>query len=66
MSKFKLYFTIGCALMLAAILFILYAVNNPQASFPWSHSVTYAIYIIYGLLTGFVWGLVFKRRPEQK
>ena len=65
MSKFKAYLITGCILMMVAILFILYAVNNPQASFPWSNSVTYIIYILYGLLTGCVWGLVFKHRPKQ-
>ncbi len=64
MSKCRRYFIIGCILMIVAISFILYGVNNPQASFPWSNSVTYVIYSIYGLLTGFVWGLVFKYRPK--
>ncbi|WP_409969323.1 hypothetical protein RFF05_05175 [Bengtsoniella intestinalis] len=65
MSKCKGYFITGCVLMIIAIAFILYAVNNPQASFPWSNSVTYAIYSVYGLLTGLIWGLVFKHRPKQ-
>ncbi len=65
MNKFKMYFIIGCLLIIIAIAFILYAVNHPEASFPWSNFVTYTIYIVYGLLTGLVWGLVFKYRPKQ-
>lgn len=65
MSKFKIYAFSGSALMLLAIAFILYAVNNPQASFPWSNAVTFSIYIAYGLLTGLICGLAFKHRPKH-
>jgi len=65
LSKFKTYILCGSVLMLIAIAFILYAVNNTQASFPWDNSVTYVIYGVYGLSTGFVWGLAFKNRPKQ-
>lgn len=62
MSKFKMYILTGSVLIVIAIAFILYAVNNPQASFPWSNSVTYAIYIAYALLTGLVWRMAFKHK----
>ena len=64
MSKFKLYSIVGVALLLFAIAFIFFAVNNPQASFPWSNSVTYSIYIVYALLTGLIWRLALKHRSR--
>lgn len=33
-----------------AVAFFMYAINHPEAGFPWSNSVTYAIYIIYLLV----------------
>lgn len=65
LSKFKTYILSGSVLILIAIAFILYAANNPQASFSWGNSVTYVIYGAYGLLTGLVWGLAFKYRPKK-
>ena len=65
MSKFKIYLTFGCLLSIIAIVFVLYAVNNPQASFPWNNSVTFAIYGAYGIIISLIWGLVFKHKPKQ-
>lgn len=33
-----------------AVMFLLYAINHPEASFPWSNMVTYTIYTIYLLV----------------
>ena len=38
---------IGLIMPLIAIIFILFAINNPQASFPWNNYITYPIYVIY-------------------
>ncbi len=38
-------------MIIVAICFIAYALNNPQASFPWSNSVTYGIYLAYLVVT---------------
>ncbi|MEG1593719.1 MAG: hypothetical protein RR350_04855 [Oscillibacter sp.] len=64
MSKYKRYGFIGSAMMLIAVIFILYAVTHPQASFPWSNAVTYAIYAGYGILTGAMVGLCYRHRPK--
>ncbi len=64
MSKFKIYLTSGCLLSIIAIAFILYAVFNPQASFPWSNYLTYTIYLIYVLLLVLIWRLVVKHKPK--
>lgn len=46
MSK-KISRIIGIIMLSAAAGFILFALNNPQAGFPWSNTITYSIYIIY-------------------
>lgn len=33
-----------------SVVFFLYALNHPQAGFPWHNSITYAIYTIYLLI----------------
>lgn len=45
--KNKTYLIIGIAMIIAAFCFIVYALNNPQAGFPWSNSITYTIYLAY-------------------
>ena len=35
------------AMALFAVLFVLYAVNHPELSFPWSNTVTYCLYGVY-------------------
>ncbi|WP_296112015.1 hypothetical protein [uncultured Anaerococcus sp.] len=41
------YLKIGLAMILIGIIFIFYALNHPEASFPWSNDTTYIIYIAY-------------------
>jgi len=45
---------ISIVMLLGAIVFIIFALNNPQASFPWSNTITYGIYIIYVIATVFL------------
>lgn len=51
MRKNKKYFKIGLAMILIGIIFIFYALNHPEASFPWSNNITYVIYMAYLILT---------------
>ena len=44
---------IGISLLVIAVCFIGYAVNHPEAAFPWSNRVTFMLYGIY------IW-LIFK------
>jgi len=39
------------AMILIAVVFIVYALNNPQASFPWGNNISYIIYITYAIVT---------------
>lgn len=50
----RLCFRIGLFMLILAILFFIYALNNPQASFPWSNSITYGIYISYAVAMFFL------------
>lgn len=43
---------LGLLLLVMAVCFVVYALGHPTGSFPWSSSVTYAIYLGYILLTG--------------
>jgi len=45
--KRKIYLYTGTTLLLLAIGFIIYSINNPQASFPWNNSITYTFYAFY-------------------
>ena len=42
--------TIAGLMLLAAAVFLAYALGHPEASFPWSNAVTYTLYLAYGLL----------------
>ena len=42
---------LGLSLLVLAVCFVVYALGHPEGSFPWSNSVTYAIYLGYILLT---------------
>ncbi len=38
---------IGIIMLAAAIAFVVFALNHPEASFPWSNTVTYSLYGLY-------------------
>ena len=65
MSKSKSYLTASIILLLIAILFIVFALNNPQMSFPWSNSITYIIYAAYTIITLCMFGLAIKHRKKE-
>lgn len=37
----------ACCMLLLAAAFMLFALNNPQCSFPWSNDMTYILYGVY-------------------
>lgn len=51
MRKNKKYFKIGLTMLMIGIIFIFYALNHPEASFPWSNNITYIFYMAYLILT---------------
>ena len=42
---------IGAIMAVAAIIFVIFALNHPEMSFPWNNTVTYGIYTVYGVVT---------------
>ena len=48
--KRKIFLGISIAMLLLAAGFMVYAFNNPQASFPWSNTITYMIYAVYAVM----------------
>lgn len=54
--------TIAVIMLIIAAAFVIFALNNPQADFPWSNTVTYTIYAVYLILTAVLFIAPFKRK----
>lgn len=50
MKKYTLRI-IGIIMVIIAIIFVAFALNHPELSFPWSNTITFAIYGTYALVT---------------
>ncbi len=61
MSK-KLSRIIAAVMFVLAISFLAFALTHPNASFPWSNAVTYAIYAVYI----WQWRFCLSRRSKGK
>lgn len=46
----KMFRSIAWVMLIAAVIFLVYAVTHPTASFPWSNAITYALYAVYILV----------------
>ena len=42
---------IGLTMLIIAIVFIMFALNYPEKSFPWSNTITWLLYGVYFLVT---------------
>ena len=42
---------IGLIMLIIAIVFIMYALNHPEMSFPWNNTITWLLYGLYFLVT---------------
>jgi len=58
-TKILLY--ASAVIFLAATGFVIYTHNNPQASFPWSNTVTFSVYAVY-IIVMIVCYVLYKRR----
>ena len=58
----NIFGTINLLLIIGAIIFIIFALNNPQFSFPFSNTITYLIYITYISITIVMGILYFKTK----
>ena len=52
---------IGLIMVAAAIVFVLFALNHPEMSFPWSNTITWLLYGLYILVT-----VVLLLAPKRK
>ena len=52
---------IGVIMLIVAIAFVIFALTHPTASFPWSNTITYILYIVY-----FIIMVVFLISPFRK
>lgn len=53
---------IAVIMLVIAIVFIFIALNNQQASFPWSNEITYILYGVYVCLMIVLFIAPFKRK----
>ena len=42
---------IGLIMLIIAIVFIMFALNHPEMSFPWNNTITWLLYGVYFLVT---------------
>lgn len=52
---------VGLVMVIIAIVFVVFALNHPEMSFPWSNTVTWVLYGLYALVTA-----VFLIAPTKK
>ena len=53
---------VAVIMLISAIIFFVFALNNPQVSFPWSNTITYIFYGIYGVIMIVLFIVPFKRK----
>ena len=51
---------IAFTMLIFAIIFVAYALNNPQASFPWGNNASYSLFVVYFGLMEFFFIAPFK------
>ncbi|OUQ15435.1 hypothetical protein [Lachnoclostridium sp. An138] len=52
---------IGMIMLIVAIAFVVFALKHPETSFPWSNTVTYAIYAVYLIVVTILLVAPFKK-----
>ena len=53
---------IAVIMLVIAVIFIFVALNNPQASFPWSNTITYILYGLYVVIMVVLFIAPFKKK----
>ena len=53
---------IAIVLLIIGVLFVLFALNHPELSFPWDDVITYIIYVAYILLIVLFYLLGFRKK----
>lgn len=62
----KQFFIPACLLAIAAIGFILYALEHPELSFPWNAHITYILYGVYVDIVVLLFVLAFWKRTDRR
>ena len=57
---------IGLTMLIIAIVFIMFALNHPEKSFPWSNTITWLLYGVYFLVTVVLVTVVLLIAPKIK
>ena len=52
---------IGLVMVVIAIIFVIFALNHPEISFPWNNTITWVLYGLYAIVTA-----VFLIAPTKK
>lgn len=52
---------IAVIMLITAVVFIVIALNNPQAGFPWNNTITYSLYGIYAVVMTVMFIAPFRR-----
>ena len=58
----KLSRIVGAALLAAAVIFVIFALNHPEMSFPWSNGITYTLYGAYAVITFLLLAAPWRKR----
>ena len=53
---------IGSIMFVAAIVFVIFALNHPEMSFPWSNTITYLLYGLYFVVMVIMFVAPFKKK----
>jgi type IV secretory pathway VirB2 component (pilin) len=58
----KLSRIIAAAMLFLAAAFLCYALNHPEASFPWSNTITFILYGVYAATVAVLFIAPFKKK----
>ena len=53
---------IGSIMFVAAIVFVIFALNHPEMSFTWSNTITYLLYGLYFVVMVIMFVAPFKKK----
>ena len=49
--ELRKYGFIGLVMVVIAIAFVVFVLNHPEMSFPWSNTITWVLYGLYAIVT---------------
>lgn len=64
--KKRIFLGTGYLMAVIAIIFFNYTIHCPEASFLWSNEITYSIYVLYLMITGYMFYMSRKMIMNKK